>query len=143
MKVTMLLADAAQVAEGKLNVLGGGWALTGPDPAPTAIAMYIDVPWDQANVRHNWALALLDSDGHPVTMEDERVTIQGGFEVGRPPGLTPGTPIGAAIALNLGPLPLAAGRYEWRLTIGTESRDEWRLPFSVRQGALPAAASEG
>ena len=35
----MLLCDGAQVADGKLFVLGGGWSLTGPDPMPSAIAM--------------------------------------------------------------------------------------------------------
>ena len=32
----MLLCDAAQVADGKLYVLGGGWSMTGPDPVPSA-----------------------------------------------------------------------------------------------------------
>ena len=32
MKVTILLADAAQAVEGKLFVLGGGWSVTGPEP---------------------------------------------------------------------------------------------------------------
>ena len=36
----MLLCDAAQAVEGKLYILGGGWNTIGPDPAPTAIAMY-------------------------------------------------------------------------------------------------------
>ena len=36
MKATLLLADAAQAAEGKLYVLGGGWSVTGPGPAPMA-----------------------------------------------------------------------------------------------------------
>ena len=39
----MMLCDAAQVADGKLYVLGGGWSLIGPDPMPSAIAMKIDV----------------------------------------------------------------------------------------------------
>jgi hypothetical protein len=30
MKVTMLLADAASVADGNLGMLGGGWNMTGP-----------------------------------------------------------------------------------------------------------------
>src|SRR5207244_5203833 len=38
-KVTILLADAAQAVEGKLYVLGGGWSTTGPDPAPMARAI--------------------------------------------------------------------------------------------------------
>jgi hypothetical protein len=29
----MLLADFAQVSDGKLTVVGGGWSLTGPDPS--------------------------------------------------------------------------------------------------------------
>ena len=30
----MMLCDAAQVSDGKLYVLGGGWSMTGPDPVP-------------------------------------------------------------------------------------------------------------
>ena len=30
MKVTMLLADAASVADGNLGILGDGWNMTGP-----------------------------------------------------------------------------------------------------------------
>ncbi|MGH2764000.1 MAG: DUF6941 family protein [Thermoleophilaceae bacterium] len=138
MKVTMLLADAAQTAEGKLYVLGGGWAITGPDPSPSAVAMYIEVPWDQANMRHDWQLELVTSDGDPVTLRDPAdrdvpVALNGQFEVGRPAGLTPGAAIGVSLAVNLGPLPLPpGGRYEWRLTIGPESREDWRLAFSTR-----------
>ena len=40
MKVTLMLADAAQVSEGKLHILGGGWSVTGP-PAPSAIALLV------------------------------------------------------------------------------------------------------
>ena len=35
-RVTMLLADFAQVADGKLTVVGGGWSLTGPEPCRSA-----------------------------------------------------------------------------------------------------------
>ena len=38
----MLLCDAAQVADGKLYILGGGWSMTGPDPVPSAVALKID-----------------------------------------------------------------------------------------------------
>ena len=132
----MLLADAAQVADGKLYILGGGWGLAGPEPAPSALALHIEVPWDRTNTRHRWRLELLDSDGQPVTAADDPITVEGEIEVGRPAGLTPGTPIGASIALNLAPLPLApGGRCEWRLTLAGEARDEWRVAFSVRPGS--------
>jgi len=137
MKVTMLLADAAQAAEGKLNVLGGGWSITGPGPVPSAIAMLIEVPWDRANMRYPWQIELVDGDGDPVLitgpMGDQPVKVDGELEVGRPPGVTPGTPLALPLAINLGPLPLPpGGRFEWRLTIGEESHEHWRLPFSTR-----------
>ena len=139
MKATLLLADFAQVADGKLTVVGGGWSVTGPEPTPFAIAILVQVPWDQANVRHTLRLELLDADGNPVTMEaddgdDEPILFFDDlvFEVGRPPGLKPGTPLDFPVAVNSGPLPLVSGVYEWRLTIDGETDDDWRLPFSVR-----------
>jgi hypothetical protein len=66
MRVTMLLADAAQEVNGKLYVLGGGWSVTGPDLPPMAIAIKLDVPWSAANVQHAFALELIDEDGRAV-----------------------------------------------------------------------------
>jgi hypothetical protein len=89
MRVTLMLADSAQVSEGKLFILGGGWSVTGP-PAPSAIAMLVEVPWDQTNRRLEWRLELVDSDGYPVMTPDgeggETAIVMGGeFEVGRSP----------------------------------------------------------
>jgi len=134
----MMLADAAQAVGGKLFILGGGWSVTGPEPGPTAIALKFDVPWDQANVRHRWQLELLDADGSPALLLEEAagersIMFAGEFEVGRPPGVKPGTPLDLALALNLGPLSLPPGnRYVWRLSIDGESQEEWQLAFSVR-----------
>jgi hypothetical protein len=137
----MLLADYAQVADGKLTVVGGGWSLTGPEPAPFGIAILVHVPWDQANRRHLLRLELLDADGQPVLVPsdaDEEPTpivffddIE--FEVGRPAGLKPGTPLELPLAINSGPLPLEPGkRYEWLLSIDGGTDDDWRLGFGVR-----------
>ena len=71
MRVTMLLADFAQVSDGKLTIVGGGWSLTGPEAVPFGIAILIRVPWDQANQRHVMRLELLDADGQPVEMETD------------------------------------------------------------------------
>jgi Family of unknown function (DUF6941) len=139
MKVTMLLADYANVADGKLTVVGGGWSLTGPDPVPFGIAILVHVPWDQANQRHVLRLELLDADGAPVLVEtddgDEPVVFFDDveFEVGRPAGLKPGTALEFPLAVNSAPLPLEPGqRYEWRLSLDGETDDDWRLPFTVR-----------
>jgi hypothetical protein len=136
MMATILLADAAQAIDNKLYVLGGGWSITGPDPSPSALAIALKVPWDKANRRHDLRAELLDSDGHPVTVgsdDDRPVLIESHFEVGRPPGLRPGTPIDLALAINLGPVPLSpGGRYEWRLTIDGQSEAHWHAAFSTR-----------
>ena len=64
MKVTMLLCDSAQVADGKLYILGGGWSFVGPDPAPMALAIKVDVPWTEGNVAHHWVLELTRPGRH-------------------------------------------------------------------------------
>lgn len=143
MKVTMLLADYVQVSDGKLTVVGGGWSLTGPDPTPFGIAILVHVPWDQANRRHTLRLELIDSDGRAVTVpapdgeagDGEPIVFLNDieFEVGRPAGIKPGTPLELPLAVNSGPLPLEpGGRYEWRLSINGEGDEDWRLAFSVR-----------
>ena len=144
MNAVLLLADYAQVAEGKLTVVGGGWSMTGPEPAPFGIAVLVHVPWDQANQKHTLRLELLDADGGPVTMStdagDEPIVFldDAPFEVGRPAGLKPGTPLDFPLALNSSPLPLESGRYEWRLSIDGRTEEDWRVAFTVREGE-PAA----
>jgi hypothetical protein len=133
----MLLADYAAVSDGKLTIVGGGWSQTGPEPASFGIGLLIQVPWDQANMLHSFSVQLVDSDGAEVVVEtaqDEQQLVAFGyeFEVGRPPGLKPGTPLDFPIAVTSTPLPLEPGRYEWRLTIDGNSREDWTLPFTVR-----------
>ena len=93
MKVTLLLADSAQAVGGKLYILGGGWSVTGPDPASFALAVKIEVPWDQAGLSHTFRLSLYDSDGQMVVAETpdgpQAIEIDAGFEVERAPGLRP------------------------------------------------------
>jgi len=143
MRVTMLLCDAAQVAEGKLFVLGGGWSITGAQMGPSAVALKIEVPWDQTNVAHHWELYLVDADGRPVTIQTEdgqqAIEVRGDFEVGRPPGLPTGAPLDVPIAVNLPPLPVQGGeRYEWRLTIDGESNEDWSVSFTTLSVPEPA-----
>lgn len=133
----MLLADAAQAVGGKLYIIGGGWSLTGPQPVPSAIAIKIEVPWNEANRVHDWELQLQDADGRAVllpTPEGEQpLRITGTFEVGRPPGLKEGTPLDFALAINVGPLPLTAdARYVWRLWINSGSDEHWFVAFTTR-----------
>ena len=134
----MLLADSAQELGGKLYILGGGWSVTGPDPTPSALAIKFDVPWDRTNHRLSVLIELVSADGEPVLVPqpdgtEQPLRIEGQLEVGRPPGLKPGSPIDAAMALNFGPLPLEPDtRYEWRLSIDGHHDENWSVTFSTR-----------
>lgn len=139
MKVTILLADFAEVVGGKLYVMGGGWSVIGPAPTPSAIALKIEVPWTKANQKHSLQLELLDSDYRPIQVPtpdgDAPVVLSGDFEVGRPAGVPAGVPLDVLFAFKLGPLPLSPGtRYVWRLSIDGSTDDTWQAAFSTRPG---------
>lgn len=145
MKVTMMLADHAQVADGKLFVSGGGWTCITAG-APFGIALLVDVPWDRLNEKHKLRMELVDADGLPVSVagpsEDQPVWIEGEFVGGRHPEHVPGIPLTMPLSFNVGGVPLEPGqRYRWQLTINGESREEWTLAFSTRQ-APPGAQTQ-
>lgn len=136
----MLLCDFAQVAAGKLYISGGGWSITGPGPSASAIAMKLDIPWDRTNKPTKMELRLFGEDGQPVMqpgpLGDQPIEIKGEFEVGRPPGLKPGTPIDFAFAVNIPPLPLSPGRrYTWQLWLDGSTDEAWTLSFQTRDVA--------
>jgi len=133
----MLLCDAAQVADGKLYILGGGWSMTGPDPVPSAIALKIEVDWSETEQAHHWELFLEDEDGRPVMVQTpdgtQPVEVRGEFTVSQPPSVPEGSPIDVALAVNMGPIPLPPGaRYVWRLVIDGESLPGASLGFTTR-----------
>lgn len=132
----MLLCDAADEQNGKLYVLGGGWSIIqAPNvPVPMALAVKLSVPWDQANRPLKITTALLTDDGEVVDGGGDvgPVQVEGELEVGRPPGMKPGTPIDAPFVLKFGMLALDAGGYVWELQIdGTPMA---RTPFRVLGG---------
>ena len=94
----MMLADSAQVAEGKLFILGGGWSVTS-GKLPSALAIKIEVPWNDANQPHTLGIRLLDSDGNEIVDLTSET-----FEVGRPAGIPTGTAIDHVLAIQMGPL---------------------------------------
>ena len=133
LRVTMLLADSAQVADRKLYVLGGGVSVIGPRPQPMGVAIRIEVPWDRANVPHQWRLDLLDEDGHPVMINEQPLVVHGRFEAGRPAGLKAGTPLSVPLAITFPTLPVLPGNsYTWQLSIDEATHVDWRQSFHVR-----------
>lgn len=134
MKVTALLCDSAQVApDGKLYILGGGWAIswTPDQPLKMSLAIMVAVPWNLANQRHNLEVDLLTGDNAPVTPDgsDEPVKAGGELEMGRPPGMKPGSDLNACIAIPFDGLVLSASDYVWIIKINGEEKS--RIPFRV------------
>ncbi|MGD9715058.1 MAG: hypothetical protein AB7V46_23820, partial [Thermomicrobiales bacterium] len=62
-----LLADAVQVANGKLFILGGGWARLTVDALPVTrpfeLAIRVVVPWTETNRKLSYELQMVDEDG--------------------------------------------------------------------------------
>jgi hypothetical protein len=122
LQAQLLLCDAAIADDkGKVSMLGAGWSVTSSPAPPQAVAVLIKVPWDRANQKLSLKLDMLDGDGNAVQIDAGNAKIpihgEGTIEVGRPPGVDPGSPLDAAFVLNVPPLPLEPGRYEWRLEL--------------------------
>ena len=113
------MADAAQVAEGKLYLIGGAWnrlALTQfPGPAPFAVALALLVGWDETNQSHVASLTLEDEDGH-VTLGP----IEMRFEVGRPTGIPAGGEQRVVMAFNGQLVVPAPGGYSVVVRVGED-----------------------
>jgi hypothetical protein len=132
----MLLCDAAQEIGGKLYILGGGWTVRQVEPqALMAIALKLAVGWNEANEPLDFELRLVTQDGHPVDPGEGPIVINGRAEVGRPPGVTPGTELDAALALTVG-LPLGAGSYRWEFDVNGQRLAQ--EPFVVKAPPMGA-----
>lgn len=138
MKLTLLLADWAEVLNGKLYVMGGGWTETGPAPTPSALAAIIEVDWDETNIEHKLTFTLVDGDDQPVMVSTptghQPLRIEANFNVGRPPQVKPGSSFNLPFAVNIGPLPLQPGKvYVWRCHIDEKTHEHWGATFTTRR----------
>ena len=103
--------------------------------APSAVAFILHVPWDETNRRFTWTLDLLDADGKPVVLPTEpgkftAIHMENQIEVGRPPGIKPGSSINVPFAVNITPLPLTPDQtFVWVLRVADR---EWRASFATR-----------
>ncbi len=87
-----MLADAAQVQNGKLYVLGGGFDTISVSSVPVvhrnlSLAMVAEVGPDERQRDLDLSIKLLDEDGNEIGVE-----AKGKLRVGAPPNLPPGSP---------------------------------------------------
>jgi hypothetical protein len=142
MRAKIQLADSAEVREGLLFLLGGGWNQVGPAPQPFALAGLLEVEWEETNARHRLDIVFEDEDGAPLSVPtpagDQPLRIVTEFEVGRPPGVARGTSFNVPIALPLLPIPWTQGR-RYVVKVNVDGQELDRLKFSVRPASGPAA----
>lgn len=116
----LILADWAEVINGKIYVQGGGWTtINAYEPLPVtrgiAIAVSPRVEWNETNVPHDLVIRILREEG-----QAELAKIEARFEVGRRAGLPMGASQPHPLAVNL-PLTFEhAGEYEVRVAIDGE-----------------------
>jgi hypothetical protein len=116
----MLLCDYAEELGGKLYIMGGGWSQlwTANVPSNISVAIKLSVPWNQANEPHELVIGLVREDGETVKDDEgKNVRLTGRVEVGRPPGLRPGSALDVALAARFQGISLEPGGYEFRLEI--------------------------
>jgi len=130
LNATVILCDAAQAADGKLYVMGGGWTrLSANSEANVSLGIIVHVPYDMTNKKMSLTATLHDDDGDSVQVGDSEVKAEVGFEMGRPPGLKQGEQMALPFAMNFHGLSLHPGGYVFEVRI--QDNLVGRCPFRV------------
>jgi hypothetical protein len=147
-RVDAFLADTAEVVNGKIYALGGGWNTIFVRQFPAmhrrlAIAATVHVPFTDTNASHNFELKLVTEDGeeYPVGVRPDAdgnpqpVRAMGGdFTLGRPPHLVDGDEQVACFAFTFDGLRFERARmFTW--VISVDNVESTRLPMRVQQAA--------
>ncbi len=149
MTIRIVLADVGLAdPAGKLNLLGAGWNVTQILPTggtpDSAVAVFVEVPWDLCNRELRLTLELLDQDLNPVTVQTpdgpSTIRISQTIVVSSTPGAPNGSDGQAAVIVAIrGGLPLAPGSwYKWRAFIEDHNDLAGEAKFFVqRQPGMP------
>jgi uncharacterized protein DUF6941 len=116
-----LIADSAQVADGKLYVLGGGWERLTVQQVPVTrtveIATRIIVAWTETNRPLTFELQLVTEDGEALLNPAATPSVT----VGRPVHLREGSDQAVPLVLKVNGVALKqAGRYVFTLSYDGE-----------------------
>ncbi len=130
----IILADWAEVINGKLYVMGGGWDRLSVDnfvqPVQLSLAIGVLVPWLATNRLYPIDVCVETADG--VMLEP---VLNAALSMGRPPDAVPGQPFRALLAVR-GTWRLP-GPGTYRAVARLKDVDEKRTPFHVYHAASP------
>lgn len=128
-----LIADAAQVVDGKLYVLGGGWERLTVQQLPVTrtieIATRVIVPWTETNRQLTFQLELVTEDGEALLNPAATPSVT----VGRPVHLREGSDQAVPLVLKVGGVSIKnAGRFVF--TLSYDGGELARTAFEVLVG---------
>jgi hypothetical protein len=128
-----MVADAAQVVDGKLYVLGGGWERLSVQQLPVTrtieIATRVVVAWTETNRKLTFQLQLVSEDGETLINPAATPTVT----VGRPAHLREGSDQAVPLVLKVSGVAIKdPGRYVFVLTY--EGEEIARTAFEVILG---------
>jgi hypothetical protein len=126
-----LLADAAQVSEGKTFVLGGGvtilWRQQFPAPLGVVLVAQLTYHRSEAETDHTLRIQVIDADGNPVLPE-----IQGELHLGGPlAGAPTNVPLGVPVLIPFPPLPVLQRPGAYSVEMLVDGRHVKSLSFAV------------
>lgn len=146
-RACLILADYANAdAAQKLNLLGGGWQVTGLMPSgltgPQAVIAMIEVPPKFGGTEFPVSLSLVDESGAPVMMptptggqEQLRIAQMVKAEVPNVPGVLLQGKVWSRVQVILNfqtGLPLRPGQgYTWTMEIDGTTNPQWQVGFMV------------
>lgn len=116
----MLLCDHAEVVQGKLYIMGGGWSRITPDtPSHIGIALHLQLSHDEAKNEHTFRLVLLNEEKEAVEIEGDTVVIDGKFGTKLRPEASDADLHYVPFALNINIL-IPSGRFSWVFEVDGE-----------------------
>ena len=144
MEATILLADAARVSDGKLDLLGAGWTVTVAEPHPFGIGIILELPWAEIGVEHSFELVLLNAGDDSVAVDasgDVLFQGSGTMRTQKPPGVLLGKPVTQPVAIGVPPLAWQpAHDYKFLLTLDGNSNLGWEASFSTLPAQMRAVS---
>jgi hypothetical protein len=126
-----LLADAAQVVEGKTYILGGGATILWREnyPAPLGFVLVCQLTHDrsEAGSEHEFRLRVRDVDGNPVLPETH-----GRVRLGSPSDdVPPDVPIAAPVVMLMPAAPVLQRPGAYAVDLVLDGQHVKSLPFAV------------
>jgi hypothetical protein len=140
-RVDAILCDHVQAAENKLYISGGGVTRAWVPPEPPhviklGVGAIVRVPYTATNQAHSVTISMSDEDGEEVfpyvpdgVPDPGPVRLTVPFNLGRPPGITPGESQAYPVAANFQFGLRRLGGYKFVISVDGTAVTE--LPFRV------------